>query len=52
MNSKKLFEEAKKFMPGGVNSPVRAFEPYPFLLKEVEDVLFMTSMEIHILIIV
>lgn len=24
--SKKLFEEAKKFIPGGVNSPVRAFK--------------------------
>lgn len=33
MNSKKLFEEAKKFMPGGVNSPVRAFEPYPFFVE-------------------
>lgn len=25
-NSKKLFEKAKKFIPGGVNSPVRAFK--------------------------
>ncbi len=25
-----LFERAKKLMPGGVNSPVRAFAPYPF----------------------
>ena len=25
-SSKKLFEEAKKFIPGGVNSPVRAFK--------------------------
>jgi len=24
--SRKLFEEAKKFIPGGVNSPVRAFK--------------------------
>ena len=23
--SKELFEEAKRFLPGGVNSPVRAF---------------------------
>lgn len=29
-NSKILFEKAKKLMPGGVNSPVRAFKPYPF----------------------
>ncbi|MCI7767129.1 MAG: glutamate-1-semialdehyde 2,1-aminomutase [Oscillospiraceae bacterium] len=25
VNSEKLYEQAKKFMPGGVNSPVRAF---------------------------
>jgi glutamate-1-semialdehyde 2,1-aminomutase len=25
-----LFEKAKKLIPGGVNSPVRAFQPYPF----------------------
>ena len=25
-NSKKIFEKAKKFIPGGVNSPVRAFQ--------------------------
>ena len=25
-NSKKAFTEAKKFIPGGVNSPVRAFK--------------------------
>ena len=24
--SKQLFEEAKKYIPGGVNSPVRAFK--------------------------
>jgi len=31
--SGRLFERAKKLMPGGVNSPVRAFEPYPFFTK-------------------
>jgi glutamate-1-semialdehyde 2,1-aminomutase len=30
--SKTLFERAKKILPGGVNSPVRAFEPYPFFV--------------------
>ena len=30
LKSKALFEKAKKLMPGGVNSPVRAFSPYPF----------------------
>lgn len=31
--SELLFERAKKLMPGGVNSPVRAFAPYPFFTK-------------------
>lgn len=31
--SEKLFEQAKKKIPGGVNSPVRAFEPYPFFTQ-------------------
>ncbi len=31
--SKKLFEEAKKVLPGGVSSPVRAIKPYPFYTK-------------------
>lgn len=31
--SSKLFEKAKKLIPGGVNSPVRAFQPYPFFTK-------------------
>jgi glutamate-1-semialdehyde 2,1-aminomutase len=29
-NSQKLFDDAKKVIPSGVNSPVRYFEPYPF----------------------
>lgn len=28
--SKKLFEKSKNIIPGGVNSPVRFYEPYPF----------------------
>ena len=32
--SKKLFSEAKKIIPSGVNSPVRYFEPYPFFTKK------------------
>lgn len=31
--NKLLFERAKKILPGGVNSPVRAFEPYPFFVE-------------------
>ena len=32
--SHELFERAKKVLPGGVNSPVRAFEPYPFFVDK------------------
>lgn len=35
-NSKILYEKAKKLMPGGVNSPVRAFEPYPFFTSHAK----------------
>jgi glutamate-1-semialdehyde 2,1-aminomutase len=34
--SQKLYELAKKLMPGGVNSPVRAYEPYPFFTSHAE----------------
>ena len=34
--SKALFERAKKVLPGGVNSPVRAFEPYPFFVESAQ----------------
>ena len=34
--SKQLFERAKKVLPGGVNSPVRAFEPYPFFVQSAQ----------------
>ena len=34
--SKELFERAKKVIPGGVNSPVRAFEPNPFFVNHAE----------------
>ena len=34
--SKKLFERAKKTIPGGVNSPVRAFSPYPFFTSSAK----------------
>ncbi|KXB01736.1 glutamate-1-semialdehyde aminotransferase [candidate division MSBL1 archaeon SCGC-AAA259O05] len=33
MNSKDLYEESKVLFPGGVNSPVRAFKPYPFFVE-------------------
>ncbi len=34
--SKQLFERAKKVLPGGVNSPVRAFDPYPFFVQSAQ----------------
>jgi glutamate-1-semialdehyde 2,1-aminomutase len=34
--SKTLFERASKVLPGGVNSPVRAFEPYPFFVESAQ----------------
>jgi glutamate-1-semialdehyde 2,1-aminomutase len=35
-NSEISYSKAKKLMPGGVNSPVRAFEPYPFFTSYAE----------------
>ncbi len=34
--SKKLFDQAKKIIPSGVNSPVRFFKPYPFFVKKAQ----------------
>ncbi|MBP2045509.1 glutamate-1-semialdehyde 2,1-aminomutase [Methanobacterium aggregans] len=36
MISEDLFKEAKKFLPGGVDSPVRAYKPYPFFAERAE----------------
>ena len=36
MKSEELFKISKNIIPGGVNSPVRAFEPYPFFVKEAK----------------
>ena len=36
MNPEELFKESKNVFPGGVNSPVRAFKPYPFFVKEAK----------------
>lgn len=33
MYSEDLFNQSKMYFPGGVNSPVRAFKPYPFFTK-------------------
>jgi glutamate-1-semialdehyde 2,1-aminomutase len=34
--SEELFEKAKRLIPGGVNSPVRAFQPYPFFTERAK----------------
>ncbi len=34
MRSEELYKGALKLFPGGVNSPVRAFSPYPFFVKK------------------
>jgi glutamate-1-semialdehyde 2,1-aminomutase len=34
--SEELFEKAKRLIPGGVNSPVRAFRPYPFFTEHAK----------------
>ena len=36
MKSQELFNESKKFLPGGVDSPVRAYKPYPFFAERAE----------------
>ena len=45
-NSKKIYEKAKESIPGGVNSPVRAFQSvnneYPIFIKS--GVNFMMKM--------
>ncbi|MCC7553852.1 MAG: glutamate-1-semialdehyde 2,1-aminomutase [Methanobacteriaceae archaeon] len=34
MKSEDLYKESKKYLPGGVNSPVRAYKPYPFFVDK------------------
>ncbi|MDP8011557.1 MAG: glutamate-1-semialdehyde 2,1-aminomutase [Thermoplasmata archaeon] len=34
MKSKKLFNVSRKLFPGGVNSPVRFYDPYPLFIKK------------------
>ncbi|MGO9388410.1 MAG: glutamate-1-semialdehyde 2,1-aminomutase [Methanobacterium sp.] len=36
MKSEELFQIAKKFLPGGVDSPVRSYKPYPFFAERSE----------------
>ncbi|MEM3003674.1 MAG: glutamate-1-semialdehyde 2,1-aminomutase [Candidatus Bathyarchaeia archaeon] len=36
LRSQALFERALKIIPGGVNSPVRMFKPYPFFTEKAQ----------------
>lgn len=36
MKSESLFEESQKYLPGGVSSPVRRFEPYPLFIQKAK----------------
>ena len=36
MISENLFNESKNYLPGGVDSPVRSYKPYPFFAKRAK----------------
>ena len=36
LRSRRLFEEAKNYLPGGVSYAIRFFEPYPFYVSRAE----------------
>ena len=43
MKSEQLFAKAKKVLPGGVNSPVRFYEPYPFFATSAQGSKLITA---------
>lgn len=51
-NSKKYFQEACQYIPGGVNSPVRAFQSVhrdaPIFAKKRRELIFGMKMRIDI----
>src|SRR5215471_15589596 len=40
--SQQLYDKARGLIPGGVNSPVRSYPPYPFFVKSAQGAKFMT----------
>lgn len=40
--SQQLYEKARELIPGGVNSPVRAYPPYPFFVESAKGSKFRT----------
>ena len=54
IKSKKLFSDAKKLMPGGVNSPVRSFKAVggiPHFIAKGDGPLYLMKMIINFLIL-
>ena len=52
--SNQLFEKAKQHIPGGVNSPVRAFKSVggnPIFIKKRQVLIYLMKMIINILIV-
>jgi len=43
MRSKELFNEAQECLSGGVSSPVRAIQPYPFYVKSAKGPILKTE---------
>ena len=41
--SEQLYNRAKKILPGGVDSPVRYFEPYPFFAASARGSKLVTA---------
>src|SRR5215831_12391003 len=40
--SRELYDKARELIPGGVNSPVRSYPPYPFFVKSAQGAKFRT----------
>jgi glutamate-1-semialdehyde 2,1-aminomutase len=43
VKSEQLFNRAKKIIPGGVNSPVRSYDPYPFFATSARGSKMITA---------
>src|SRR4029078_6607494 len=43
VKSEQLFDRAKKVLPGGVNSPVRFYDPYPFFAASARGSKMITA---------
>src|SRR5215831_12896418 len=41
--SRDLYDKARELIPGGVNSPVRSYPPYPFFVRSAKGAMFQTA---------